>query len=289
VVTVVDTTPPVIEHPPTFIMACENLPIPTQTVTAHDGCQGTIITATVASDTTYPGACAGDFTVERVYTAADVCGNVATHTQVIIVEDNNPPVPNPNYGDIVSVGLCDESFIPPTDPIAVDACSAVAYIEQSDAAVVGGEKETGVYSLVRTYTAADDCGNSISWEQLFTFVDAHVLYIDTPEEVFATPYTPFNVFILLFDYFCPVEGEMVISFSPLDLDYGVAAGLSCTAAGEGSAVCPLSALVGGNSFQFVLNEDLPERETVVINFQLQLSVPFFDVLVGQQSQPLVRF
>ena len=289
VVTIVDTTPPVIEHPPTFIMACEDLPIPTQTVTAHDGCQGTIITATVASDTTYPGACAGDFTVERVYTATDACGNVATHTQVIIVEDNNPPVPNPNYGDIVYIDICDEYYVPPAEPIAIDACSAVSYIDQSDVAAVGGEKETGIYSFVRTYTAADDCGNSISWEQLFTFLDFQFIYVDAPEEVFATPNIPFTVGFFLGDYICPIEGELVVSFSPLEMNFGVGAGVSCTAAGEGSAVCPLTAVTGGAFFEFVLDEDLPERETVVINYQVQLDSPLTQFVLGQQTQTLVRF
>ena len=60
-------------------------------VLASDNCGGTV-TVTHSADVITPGSCPGKFTLTRVYTAADACGNSATCTQTITVADTTPPV-----------------------------------------------------------------------------------------------------------------------------------------------------------------------------------------------------
>src|SRR3989442_9919970 len=60
-------------------------------VVATDNCGGTV-TVTHGADVVAPGSCPGKFTVTRVYTAADACGNSSTCTQTITVNDTTPPV-----------------------------------------------------------------------------------------------------------------------------------------------------------------------------------------------------
>ena len=40
----------------------------------------------------YTGACAGDYTITRMFTATDDCGNATTATQTITIVDTTAPV-----------------------------------------------------------------------------------------------------------------------------------------------------------------------------------------------------
>ena len=43
-------------------------------------------------EVTTPGACAGDYTITRTFTATDDCGNATTATQTITIVDTTAPV-----------------------------------------------------------------------------------------------------------------------------------------------------------------------------------------------------
>ena len=59
-------------------------------VTASDGCGGAV-TVTWEGDTMSLSNCVNQFTLTRTYKAADLCGNSATCTQTITVNDTTPP------------------------------------------------------------------------------------------------------------------------------------------------------------------------------------------------------
>jgi hypothetical protein len=67
---------------------CSDVP-PPATPSAADACDPAPSIAFEESRT--DGACANEWTLERLWTASDDCGNVATATQVVTVRDRTPP------------------------------------------------------------------------------------------------------------------------------------------------------------------------------------------------------
>ena len=98
----------------------------------------------------------------RTWTAIDACGNVATFSQTVErVEDNTPPefFNIPNNG-VLSCGEEAELIMPEV----TDDCPVVALTKNDE--IVDGDCEDG-YTLVRTWTAVDPCGNISTVQRTF--------------------------------------------------------------------------------------------------------------------------
>jgi len=148
-----DTTAPVINCPvPTGPVECGSAP-PFGSVTATDDCDAsvdiTFVTDSIA------GACAQSYSLTRTWTATDDCGNTATCSLTVVVQDTAPPTITcpivltdiecgevPFFGTATATDACDPlvdiTFVTDTEP---GACSQE-------------------YSQTRTWTATDDCGNT---------------------------------------------------------------------------------------------------------------------------------
>ena len=117
-------------------------------------------------ETTIPGACAGDYTITRAFTATDDCGNASSETQTITIVDTTAPV----LTNAPEVTISCEEY--PNEEIyatAEDNCGT-STITYSDEQVSGGcVLPVGQY--IRTYTATDDCGNFSTSTQIVTLVD----------------------------------------------------------------------------------------------------------------------
>ena len=120
--------------------------------TAVDAC-GSAFTLT-SSDVTTPGACAGSYSVTRTWTATDACGNISYASQTINVQDITAPV-------IAALPAATTINCPATPEFAVatavDACSSAFTLTSSDNTMPGDC--AGSYSVTRTWTATDACGN----------------------------------------------------------------------------------------------------------------------------------
>ena len=130
--------------------------------TAEDHCSE--FTIEVATDT-LPGPCAGNYVILREFIATDACGNVSETTQVIMVEDTTPPVFTMVPEDYTAE--CDAEH-PMLDAEAMDACGSVSLSLDTDTDYNGCFSS---YTITRTWTATDDCGNSSSATQVITIVD----------------------------------------------------------------------------------------------------------------------
>ena len=114
---------------------------------------------------TIAGDCAGSYTIVRTFTATDDAGNSTSATQTITVEDTTAPEFTSVPADYTAE--CSDELIL-DDASASDNCGAVS-IEVSSETIAGDA--AGNYTVVRTFTATDDCGNSTSATQTITVED----------------------------------------------------------------------------------------------------------------------
>ena len=133
--------------------------------TATDNCGE--VSIEVSSETT-AGACAGNYTITRTFTATDDCGraiNSSSATQTITVQDTTSPEFTSVPADYTAE--CSDELVM-DDATATDNCGEVS-IEVSSETTAGDC--AGNYTITRTFTATDDCGNSSSATQTITVQD----------------------------------------------------------------------------------------------------------------------
>src|SRR4029450_8835965 len=139
-------------------------------VTITDACTPLTVTSSDAAPT---GTC--PITIVRTYTVTDPCGNSATITQNITVDDTQAPVITGTLAPATAEG-CDATAAPPAATTVAelqalgvtitDACTPLT-VTSSDAAPTG----TCPITIVRTYTVTDPCGNSATITQNITVDD----------------------------------------------------------------------------------------------------------------------
>ena len=171
VITVEDTTPPVITDCPISVtIECDEsiLPLNTGLASATDNCDPAPVVT--YSDATVAGGCPQEYSITRTWTATDACGNSSTCSQSVIVEDTTVPtitVCPPN-----TTIECDESTDPANTGLAsaTDNCDPAPVVTYSDATVAGGCPQE--YTITRTWTATDACGNGTNCTQVITVDDS---------------------------------------------------------------------------------------------------------------------
>ncbi|HEY3387362.1 MAG TPA: T9SS type A sorting domain-containing protein, partial [Saprospiraceae bacterium] len=166
-----DQTPPAIQCPANITVSCTSeIPVADpHTVSTTDNCSGNVI-ITVAPDKVTSLLCPDNYVITRVYTATDLCGNTATCAQTIYVQDNTPPtiicpeditvscneIPEPSIGSVFVTDDC-------TGPVTI--------LHVSDDTI-------GVpcsFTIERTYSATDACGNVNTCLQVISVIDSALL------------------------------------------------------------------------------------------------------------------
>lgn len=109
------------------------------------------------------GGCEGS-TVTRTWTAVDVCGNESTASQTITLVDEQAPVFTIVPADVVVA--CGENANFGSVSVS-DNCSdvSIAFVDETAAIC------ESTYTVTRTWTASDLCGNSNTASQTITFED----------------------------------------------------------------------------------------------------------------------
>jgi hypothetical protein len=149
-------------------------------VTATDACDAA--PAVSLAENTLAGDCLDDYTLTRVWTATDACGNSSDAQQVITVSDTTAPILNcPADATALACGA-DTSPTATGEAAASDNCgeAAVGFADVSNAGC------GSTVSVARTWSATDDCGNADSCVQAIATVDntPPVVTVDTtPIEV----------------------------------------------------------------------------------------------------------
>jgi hypothetical protein len=156
-----DTTDPVFDFFPADITLSCGDAIPDPVIpTAHDACAGEVFV--FMAENFIPGECSGESYIQRVFRTFDNCGNGAIYAQLISIVDTTGPVFGPFDETLnMSCGSTDGIFVQ-----ATDACNT-ASITYSDQIISVGCAN----SILRTYTATDDCGNRTQASQTIVITD----------------------------------------------------------------------------------------------------------------------
>jgi hypothetical protein len=196
VITVIDNTAPVWDQAPNFLnrnLACADVAGLNAALalapTATDNC-GTS-TIVMESDVITPGSCTGSYTRTRKWSATDNCGNTNAmqYTQIITVTDNVAPVWDQVAGELDASVSCDDpdglSAALALTPTATDECGSGVAISLASDDIIPGDCP-GAYTRIRTWTAADDCGNinpGVYTQTISVFDDEIPVFYNIPVDV----------------------------------------------------------------------------------------------------------
>ncbi|MCF7559960.1 gliding motility-associated C-terminal domain-containing protein, partial [Sabulilitoribacter multivorans] len=150
--------------PTDMTVECDSVPT-ADALTASNTC-GDI--SVVYDETRTDGDCPNSYSLLRTWTATNICGVTIEHNQTITVIDSTPPVltlPNNvtaecsddlspiNFGEATATDNCDPNPVVTFNDVRTDgACS-------------------GTYTITRTWTATDSCGNVSTADQIISTSD----------------------------------------------------------------------------------------------------------------------
>ena len=122
----------------------------------------------IFNETITNGSCPNVYSILRTWTATNICGVSITNTQTVTVEDNTAPeltLPA-NITAECSDDLTPIAFGTAT---ATDNCDANPIVTFNDVIVDG--TCSGNFTITRTWTATDACGNTVSANQIISTAD----------------------------------------------------------------------------------------------------------------------
>ena len=157
------------EAPPSFIFipsdmsfSCNSSPELGEPI-AFDACLGSI-DMDIVPDTIFSN-CPQTFTINRTFIATDNCFNEASASQVIEVSDTEAPTLTIPSDFVVECGV----EVQLENAIAIDHCDASPSVETETDTV--NIQSAGTFTIIRTFTASDACGNFATGDQTIYIQD----------------------------------------------------------------------------------------------------------------------
>lgn len=151
VYTFTDTTDPIVEAPMGGQFSCDQ-EIEYGQATADDSCNE-VVSLTFTTDT-IAGGCPNEYVIIRTWNATDACGNVGTASASYYVFDNTAP----SFDSVSETSFIScEDELPETTYLVSDNCEGEVEVVISEAMEDGNCPNE--YSVIRTLTATDVCGN----------------------------------------------------------------------------------------------------------------------------------
>jgi len=123
-----------------------------------------------------PKPCADRYAITRTYKATDMCGNSATCTQAITVNDQTPPaVTCPpavtvSCANLVPVAAANDTDFAAQGGMISEACGGPVTVQLINE-VISGQTCHDRYKITRSYKVSDGCGNFVTCDQMITVDD----------------------------------------------------------------------------------------------------------------------
>ncbi|MDD2527938.1 MAG: HYR domain-containing protein, partial [Lentimicrobiaceae bacterium] len=134
--------------------------------TATDNCDSDV-TITYNGETRTDGSCEDTYTLIRTWTATDNCGNTTNASQTISVQDTEAPA----FTFVPADVTVECNAVPAVGiPTATDNCDSDVTITYNGETRTDGSCED-TYTLIRTWTATDNCGNTTNASQTISVQD----------------------------------------------------------------------------------------------------------------------
>ena len=168
-ITIDDSTAPSLVCPANITIDCtaSTLPENTDSATSSDNCD-TEPVVTYTDLTTSSSTCAQEYTITRTWLSTDDCGNTSTCNQVITIDDSSPPLMTCPASVTIE---CSVSTLPPSTGLATatDNCDLSPTITYAD--ITTGSGCPQAYTIARTWSATDACGNFNTCTQTIVITD----------------------------------------------------------------------------------------------------------------------
>ncbi|MBK6996585.1 MAG: hypothetical protein IPH31_17240 [Lewinellaceae bacterium] len=163
---------PLLTCPPHTTVSCfNNVPLadPSDVLETHE-CPGNV-DIVLQLEVNQGQTCPNKLTVVRIYQATDACGQTATCSQFITVDDQTDPTMTCPGNVTVSCA----SNVPPADIAAVtnvgDNCGGTVTVFNFPQDAISNQSCTNRFTITRSYFAVDECGNSKNCIQIITVND----------------------------------------------------------------------------------------------------------------------
>jgi hypothetical protein len=173
-----DTTPAVIDEPADQTVECDAVPAAPgeEGADIYDNC-GYEVTVEFHTEI-QEGECENSYTILWIWEAWDYCENYSTDTTVItVVDTTNPWLEVPQGGSF----SCDEEIVY-GEASASDNCDEDVTITYSDVETPGECPQE--YTVVRTWVAVDNCGNSSTGSATYyVYDDEAPEFTSVPENI----------------------------------------------------------------------------------------------------------
>ena len=148
--------------PPTFVeslptnvtVECSAVPVPA-ILTAIDVCGSSV--AVTHTEVRTDGSCPNNYVLTETWTATDAYNNQISYSQTITVQDTTAPQLATAYLSVVNTTCNNIPVVPQLN--FTDNCSTtpVSVVYNESTSTVAAD---GTYTIIRTWTVSDACGNS---------------------------------------------------------------------------------------------------------------------------------
>lgn len=157
-------------------VSCSAIPSTTINPSAIDNCDKQLIYK--VKETKIEGNCVDNYTLKREWTVTDKCGNSATTSQLIKVEDKLAPV---IVGTPPNLTMSCSQLIPAisTNITAMDNCDKLVELSFKETKINGSCPDS--YTLKREWIATDNCNNKATKTQSIVLRDLHApVFLSVP-------------------------------------------------------------------------------------------------------------